>query len=681
MSDRSDSLNPDHAGAAASPAAPALPPMPEPSRAPTPHTRKGPLLLVLAGLIIAALGFGNLYVRHRDEIAIFWPMIAGMAGVCVVVAVLIATAVVRHRTNQRMAENLRALESLQAVSAAISAQIGQGPQVLQQVTDAARNLLRMSMAAICIVDDTRHATVITASGVDEPIVGRRWPLDELRAVSVCIRENRQVWIPNITSTDKRVHPDAIHRYGTRAFLVMPLEVEGRTLGALAIADRRARRLREDEMRLASLWAAHAAVILHHDALYQRMEAALRHERQVQAHRDLLIDLSTTLYERQPLKTALQRIVDRAPSVLGVDLVCFAYYLEDGAFEFVAATRGFAPDELVGMRFDPGTLRATEVLREGRIVCIEDTSATTGLNPYLLKTLQVGSLMYVPMFGSDGVPRAVMSLARRQRGPFATQHQQIATHLADRVAAAIEAVRLHHRIRDDAETKSMLLRELHHRVKNNLAGIVSLLSINQPELPQPARQWLDRVIDRIGIMARTHELFTGMSESISLGEVIRITLSSLSVVVPPMVRIETDIAAGERTLSPDRAVALAMVLHELAHNAIAHGTRQGGRLLIRCAAAEDEVKVEVIDDGKIDAVETDPVSDRLPEGETSSGSGIGLGLVRGLVTRELQGRFNLENNRSGGTTATVAFSAKQCDAALDGIALMEADVPGASDNRI
>ena len=274
MSDRSNSLTPDPPDAAASPAAPALPPMPEPSRAPTPHTRKGPLLLVLAGLIIAALGFGNLYVRHRDEIAIFWPMIAGMAGVSVVVGVLIATAVVRHRTNQRMAENLRALESLQQVSAAISARIGQEPKVLQQVTDAARNLLRMSMAAICIIDDADHALVITASGVDEPIVGRRWPLDSLRAVSACIRENRQVWIPSITDADQRVHPDAIHHYGIRAFLVMPLEVQGRTLGALAIADRRARRLREDEMRLASLWAAHAAVILHHDALYQQIALRL-----------------------------------------------------------------------------------------------------------------------------------------------------------------------------------------------------------------------------------------------------------------------------------------------------------------------------------------------------------------------------------------------------------------------
>lgn len=681
MSDRSDSLTPDLPDAAASSAAPSLPPLTDPSCVPTLRAWKRPLPLVLAGLIIAALGFGNLYVRHRDEIAIFWPMVAGMTGVSVVVAVLIATAVVRHRTNQRMVENLHALESLQQVSAAISARIGQEPEVLQQVTDAARNLLRMSMAAICIIDDADHALVITASGMDEAIVGRRWPLDSLRAVSVCIRENRQVWIPNITDADQRVHPDAIHHYRTRAFLVMPLQVQGRTLGALAIADRRARRLREDEMRLASLWAAHAAVILHHDALYQRMEAALRHERQVQAQRDLLVDLSTALYERQPLERALQRLADRAPPVLGMDLVCFAYHLEDGAFEFVAATQGFAPEELVGMRFDPGTLRATEVLRQGRIVCIEDTSATTGLNPHLLETLQIGSLMYIPMFGSDGVPLAVMSLARRDRGSFSTQHQQIATHLADRVAAAIEAVRLHNRIRDDAETKSMLLRELHHRVKNNLAGIVSLLSINQPELPQPARQWLDRVIDRIGIMARTHELFTGMSESITLGEVIRITLSSLSVVVPPMVRIDTDIAAGERTLRPDRAVALAMVLHELAHNAIAHGTRQGGRLLIRCAAALDEVKVEVIDDGRIDPTAPNRASGELPEGEETSGSGIGLELVRGLVTRELHGRFTLATNRSGGMTATVAFSAKQCEAAWDGTALSQAGVPGAWDIQI
>lgn len=623
----------------------------------------GPLVLALVGLIAASWGLHNLLLE-KDAIGP-WSVEIAIAGVALVLTVLLLTGIARYRADQRTRDYLRALESLQQVAAAISARIGQGPVALQQVTDAARDLLRMSMACIMIHGEDDHVTVITASGVDEPIVGRRWPLEELRAVRTCIRENRLVWISDVSQSDKRIHPDAICHYGVRAFLVVPLEVEGRTLGALAIADRRARHLRDDEMRLARLWAAHAAVILQNGDLYQRMESALLHERQVQAHRDLLVDLSITLYEGQPLETALQRLSDRAPRVLGVDLVCFGYYRNDGTFEFIAATQGAGAVGLIGKRFAPGTLQGVQALKKEHIVCIDNVTAATVLNPELKKSMRIGSIMFVPMFGSDGAPLAVMSLVRHHPGSFSRQQQGIATNLADRIAAAIEGVRLHERIRNDAQTKTILLRELHHRVKNNLAGIVSLLSINQPELPQPAQQWLNRVVDRIGLMARAHELFTNMPESLSLREVIRMTVSSLSVVVPPTVRVQTDVDGGDQLLTPDRAVALAMVLHELAHNAIAYGTSDGGAVVIHCFGGQEPVRIEVIDGGRSAGSPQDAASSQPEVGSRSVRTGIGLDLVRGLVASELHGTFMIDKKSEGGTTAAIAFSTKQCDVVHNG----------------
>ena len=69
-------------------------------------------------------------------------------------------------------------------------------------------------------------------------------------------------------------------------------------------------------------------------------------------------------------------------------------------------------------------------------------------------------------------------------------------LAARAAEAIQTARMHDAARRAAQTRQMLLRELNHRVKNNLASIVALLSIDRPEMPEQATAWLNRASERI-----------------------------------------------------------------------------------------------------------------------------------------------------------------------------------------
>lgn len=265
-------------------------------------------------------------------------------------------------------------------------------------------------------------------------------------------------------------------------------------------------------------------------------------------------------------------------------------------------------------------------------------------------------MFVPLIGSGNDALGMISLVRHEAGSFSEELRQTAVYLADRAAAAIEAIRLHEQAQADAQAKTMLLRELHHRVKNSLAGIVSLLSINQPALPPDARQWLDRGITRIGVMARAHELFSATVERLNINDVIRTTISSLSVVVPPSVQTQTELCPAELSLGSDRGVALAMVLHELMHNAIVHGTGQDGQVAIRCRLEEPDLVIQVADRGRNQA-ENSGGDGREPAeagDDAQRSSGVGLGLVRGLVEHELGGCFRLEPNSEGGMTATVRF---------------------------
>src|SRR5205823_5265129 len=118
--------------------------------------------------------------------------------------------------------------------------------------------------------------------------------------------------------------------------------------------------------------------------------------------------------------------------------------------------------------------------------------------------------------------------RYEKGDFTNGQRELTQILAARAGAAIENSKLLEQTRTDADTKAVLLRELNHRVKNNLAGIVGLLSMGEPEMPPATRRWLDRVIERIRILAGAHELFAGGVATAGLSDLVAKVLPSLSV---------------------------------------------------------------------------------------------------------------------------------------------------------
>jgi len=291
-------------------------------------------------------------------------------------------------------------------------------------------------------------------------------------------------------------------------------------------------------------------------------------------------------------------------------------------------------------------------------------------------------MFTPLKTATGDTIGLLILLRRVHGPFSADQINMAQLLAVRAATAIESARLYERTRQDAEAKTVLLRELNHRVKNNLAGIVALLSIDQPELSPQARQWLNRVIDRVRTLSRTQEMLAGGFGPVTLRELIDHALRSLSVVVRPGVTVGVEVKSPGVRLRNDRAVSLAMVLHELCYNALTHGLGESGTLWVRAttrpfvdrAAEPGELVLEVIDDGRGfngEIGERGWEGNWANSGETTSAdtqtvaapvatprkarSGAGLSLVRDFVGRELHGKFIVTSAQGRGTTATVEFA--------------------------
>ncbi len=192
------------------------------------------------------------------------------------------------------------------------------------------------------------------------------------------------------------------------------------------------------------------------------------------------------------------------------------------------------------------------------------------------------------------------------------------------------------------TKDATIREVHHRVKNNLQTISALLRLQGRRLESPeAKEAIEESVRRIGSIALVHEtLSRDVRDAVPFDDIVR-----------PLVRlVEEGLASPERPLRftvsgelgdlpPETATPLAVVLSELLQNAVEHafpdGTsaRRPGIIDIHLANDAGGLSIDVRDNGV-----------GLPDGfSLSSSKSLGLSIVRTLVTTELGGVIAFRND--------------------------------------
>jgi two-component sensor histidine kinase len=186
------------------------------------------------------------------------------------------------------------------------------------------------------------------------------------------------------------------------------------------------------------------------------------------------------------------------------------------------------------------------------------------------------------------------------------------------------------------SKDATIREIHHRVKNNLQTISALLRLQARRLESPeAKAAVGESVRRIRTIALVHEtLSREPGEDVAFVEIVR-----------PLLRL-----VEESLQSPDRpvrftlrgdgghlpahvATPLSVVLTELLQNSVDHGFpvgSGGGNVAVELATASTGLRVTVVDDGV-------GIADGF---DLESATGLGLSIVRTLVTTELAGTIDM-----------------------------------------
>jgi len=199
------------------------------------------------------------------------------------------------------------------------------------------------------------------------------------------------------------------------------------------------------------------------------------------------------------------------------------------------------------------------------------------------------------------------------------------------------------------TKDATIREIHHRVKNNLQTVAALLRLQERRLDHPEGQAALREAERrVGTIAVVHETLARTAEDVvefdDVLERLLGTVVELSVAEAPdesAVQVHRTGRFGE--LPATVATALAMALTEVLQNAAEHGLRTGaGTLKVEVDRGHGRLTVTVADDGPGLPVDFDP----------SATGRLGLQIVRTLVTGELGGSVQMQTLNTGGTQVMI-----------------------------
>jgi PAS domain S-box-containing protein len=260
---------------------------------------------------------------------------------------------------------------------------------------------------------------------------------------------------------------------------------------------------------------------------------------------------------------------------------------------------------------------------------------------------------------DAPPRPVLVSRATLRG--AGDGEGTLVCVAQDISARKEAER---KLQRSLEEKSVLLREVQHRVKNNLQVILSLLHVQAQAVDDPdARRRFEDSLRRVRSIAEIHEQLYASSDfsRVAFGTYLdRLANRILDAHRSRTVAVQVD-ADADATLPVTLAVPAGLIVNELVSNALEHAFPEGreGTVTVQFRAGASSATLVVEDDGAgAEGAAFASPEESSSEGSSSNAPSLGFRLVRGLV-RQLRG--SLDVSVDAGVRAVVTFPIDDEDA--------------------
>lgn len=507
---------------------------------------------------------------------------------------------------------------------------------LHKITGTTTEVMEIDSCSLYLLDKKQNALVLKAStglsqqainvgrlllgeGNEHGITGEAAVTGKPIAVSDATNDPRNVYVPG---TDEE---------NFKSLAAVPLISQGNIIGAMNVQTRTVRDWTTNEIDLLSLIGELAAGALERAELLDGLQRQV-HELAT------LAQVSKTITEPIFLDDMLAVICEMAAQIMGAQGTALLLFDEENDALALRAAYGLKREHAEISPIDVSTSLTGRAIQRGEPVFVPDLQNEPSYkNRALAKRERLHSFLSVPV-SVRGKVIGAFNCYRSDIHYFSDQEKELFSTLANQTAVALENANL--------VMSSMLVREMHHRIKNNLQTVAMLLRMQLRDANQlDPSQVLRQTINRISGIAAVHEALSQDGfRVIGVRELIQqAAFMAHQTMAHPEKEILIKVEGADIRLPSQPATTITIAVNELMQNALEHGFDNIERGLVQVVLAESETHYEICvqDDGA-----------GLPKNFSKSDS-LGLRIVESMIEEDLRGEFKIVNRRGKrGTVATL-----------------------------
>ncbi len=532
-----------------------------------------------------------------------------------------------EQLHEQLQEQEAEVDALRRIGAAVGSAFDV-EETLNALVEVALRLTGTESCHIFLMNENRTELVLRAADEEaRPMVGKiRLKVGE-GITGWVAREKRYVAVPREAYKDHRFKFFPEIREGEyESMLAVPLLHDNEVIGVINVRTHRPHEYTRNQVRILSNIAAQVAGVIERSRRLQQLE---RRAEQVSTLTEITRQIASNLY----LEEILQFLVNMTAQAMGYR-VCTVMLIDEERRELVLKATSSKSQEYVNKPNVPlGDSIAGRAAQQGRIITVLDVKEHPQYRFADIAAREgLCSLACIPL-RTKGQTLGVLSCYTDRPHHFTEEELNVLMALANQAAVAVEHARL--------SLRSAILQEMHHRIKNNLQQVASLLRLQMYYAEGAgARELLNDSLNRILAIATVHDLLS--REDLDMVPIKRLAETILfhiqQALIPPQKQITTRVVGDDFLLPLQQATSFALILNELIQNAVEHGFAEldSGCIIVNIHEEPDRYRLTVVNDGK-------PLPESFDPRKTTS---LGLRIVDDLVRGGLGGTFDLFNCEEG-----------------------------------
>ena len=319
---------------------------------------------------------------------------------------------------------------------------------------------------------------------------------------------------------------------------------------------------------------------------------------------LLLESIEGLNKSMELQSLLSESMESARLVMNSEASSLMLLDEETGELFISLPTGPVKDEIKGKRIPKNKGVGGWVIENKRPYLSNDLENSEIFFGEVAEDFQTRNIICVPLIDSQNKAMGVLqAINKRGHKDFTPHDIPVFQALASHVSMAIERTRMEERMKSRIKQKEVLLTEIHHRVKNNLATISGLIEMELDTVEDKhARHVLKNTYSRMQSMGEVHDMLCkkGLFDEVELGMYLSNLTEKISKTLSnPNTKVNISVEADTIHMAADRAMICGLVLNELLVNIYKHAFEDlsEGNITINLLSLKDnKIQLDVRDNG-------------------------------------------------------------------------------------